>query len=985
MAPYGPQPKSTTTATSQSNRNITESVLGCQVEAPENGAHGIQVTDEEGEVTTLPGVLGRYQRGAGIVYLLPTPWGEPYHADAVELSRGEAWEKVGEHEAARWAKGSPLRTIWYTVADSWPLTPPSPRITEGRPPLAPTLAPLTEDEDAAREAWADMAHRLTPTGRMVVGLALTSPWIEPAGATASVLSLWGEAGEGKSLLARICAALYGAPDSAGLFGTFNSSGQGLTSHAQDLAHLPIILDEVQSATGDVETQMRALVSGAERKRSNKAGSSVRSSARWGGLVITTSNEPSALEHEMFDRRLLEVQVSDLWEGVPPTSDWNERAAWWRTVADELKTMSGWPWVAMTRQFTPGMESAEGVCDAARTIPMPGTGNLGQLGTLACVGTAWLAEWSGEPLWNTDVWDAAATVIAARAEQQHDPARDAARAIIEDFASQPASYLPNGDRDLRGFVNTEVAQQVCGINHEDPAECEWLSLYSSLIRDITGMPIERLAKTTFKRAMYAPERGRHTHKARAREGLPRTRVITTCLGALEEMAEPVAPAERPAEAPEVPTLAFPEPEPSPFDVQVAAASAGTVTVPVSPAQKPSEDSDKHTPTEEEQIPELRDRLFDWTDSEDVDAVLDDAADAGVTDMVVPHSWPITTATRWAPAGNIPWNAEKGSARIVRDDGAGIRCWAWGNTRASSEEFYTALTTFIETTGHARFTSIPTLGQTIVLQYGSGWDGGKKKRRPMFQVDGRKDPIYKQIKEQWNTEGVATIKQWGDRKRTDVTSYDRNKAYLSSVSQARIAPLFDGENFSHYDADAPVDHKQFAGQYKIVVPDWDSPLPPPHGNHRAGDELWVSAEIMRLYADLDMDVEIVEAWLAPASEAKNVPGIGHLAREVKKWLTEFDDPTRMIPKTMYQSLAGSMRSQHFGEGRQRRTRIYRPDWSAAIEQNSWCNMLRNIYAAYDADPRFVPVYCDVDAVKYPDDLPEPPTFKIGDGLGQYKVEG
>lgn len=965
MASYGPHVNDSSMSTDghkpqpalSGDKSLYGSVADCHYVAPERGAQGIQVTTGEGETITLPGILGRYQRGAGIVYLLPTPWGEPYHADAVELARGEAWERVGEHAAALWSKSSVYRTIWHEVATAWPLTAPSPRITEGRPPLAPPLAPLTEDEDTARDLWASMAHRLTPTGRMVVGLALTSPWIEPAGATSSVLALWGEAGEGKSLLARLCAALYGTSGPGGLFGTFNSSGQGLTSHAQDLAHLPIILDEVQSATGDVEAQMRALVSGAERKRSSKAGSSVRSAARWGGLVITTSNEPSSLQHEMFDRRLLEVQVCDLWTGVPDVSDWNGRTAWWRTVADALTYMAGWPWHALTRQFVPGTASATGVCDAARTIPMPGTGNLGQLGTLACVGTQWLAEWTGEPTWNGGVWDASAAVIAERAEHQHDPARDAARAILDDYVTNPGAYTRGSDREVRGFLSSAGDLTcVCGVNHDDE-ECLWLNVYASAVREVMDMPLARLGRTKFRRAMHTPEGASHlTRKVRQSDGT-RTRVATVCLGALADLAEPTAPAQRPEHAPEVPVLDFPEPEPSPFDVQVAAMpTAGTVSVQV------TEHNARSAADEEDEENEDRERrVFGHTDQDhDEDSTLDHAREQGLTDLVVPRKWRPQRCEKWDTHN---WSG-RSSGRLHAPDGHAIRVWRVPTSRVSPEEYEKAQVIFRETTG-LNFRSEPTLAHRLLL------NADVQGKTPLWQLPAEQADL-------WVSSDVLHARQWGDRDDHAVTQYDRNKSYLGALTQANLAPLFYGEKFEQYGADAPVS-RSLAGMYQIEIPTWTSPLPAPHANAEAGEVLWTTAEIMRLYAETGTEVRVIGAHLAPVHR---IAAMEKLVVRCKNWLAEMDGPERVIPKVLYQSVASSLTSESF---RARRSRIYRPDWGNAIADNSWANVLRRAYKVYQADERFVPVRVNVDALYYPDSLPTPPELPIGDGLGQFKIEG
>ena len=914
---------------------------GYKYVAPDRGATGITVyppaeNGERPEAVTLPGIAGRYQRGAGLVYRLPTSWGEYYPADAVEVEKGEAWTRIGEDEAAQWSKKSPYRKIWQMVAAQWPIEGPSPRVTEGVPPLAPDLAPLMDSQPTAREAWAMLAERLTPTGRAVVGLALTSPWIDRIGATSSVVSLWGEAGEGKSLLARVCAALYGDPeDGETLFGTFNSSGQGLTAHAQDLSYYPVIVDEAQSATADVEPQLIALAMGAQRKRSSRSGAAVKSPARWGGLVIVTGNAPLGLRHEMFSRRLIEVQVSELWDGAPDKNDWDARAAWWADIAQLLPIMAGWPWKDFSSQFEPGQPSAKLIAQQIHSIPMPGAGNLGFLGRLAVFGCEWLSTWTNAD-WSTGVWEAMAQVIADSAENAFDPARDAARQIIESFVTQPGAWTPAIDsRDTYGY-RAEDLSSPCGITHE--GHCEWTNIFS--FPRIVDVPLARLGRTPFRRALYTPEKNRLTRKVR--QANARVRAVTACLGGLAELAEPTLPASLPEQPPESPQL------------EIVSNIADAPTAQQVPEQC---QSNMDTPEEENQ---KRVRVFGHTEDNDVDRALDWAVSSGYTDIVVPQGWIIQHSGRWDARD---WFGQ-GSGQMYREDGETVRVWPIPHGRTTPAEYAEALVTFREGTD-LDFITVPTLGHKLVMDHESG-----------------KDPRWKLPEEQaelWTPDQILHPRQWGNRDNTAVTQYDRNRSYLGAITQANVAPLYYGEDFEHYGADAPVD-RSLGGMYRIEVPNWNSPLPAPHATAEAGDEFWTTPEIMRLYQEQGVSPRIIEAWLAPA---RKIPHLHALAEQCKNWLADYaDSPARMIPKAIYQSIAGSMTSEHF---RGRQYRVYRPDWGNAIADNSWANVVRRVYKIHAADQRFIPTRVNVDAIYYPSDLPTPPGMPLGDGLGQFKIEG
>lgn len=964
--------------------------------AHDGGRAGITVwpADDPRKRTCIPGVAGRFQKGDGVVYILPTEWQEPYYATAEEVNRGIAFAKIGEHAAADWHKNHPHRLIWQKVASSWPITSPSPRVTEGLPPLAPLFHPSQDDEETAQACWGAMADRLTPTGRWIVGLVLMSPWIDRAGATSSVLSLWGEAGEGKSLLAQVCSALFGvhdeSPSRGGLFQTFDSSPQGIKAQAQDLSYYPMILDEVQAATGDVESQLRALVMGADRSRANRSGSAVASAARWGGLVLVTGNEPLDLVHEMFTRRLIEVQVCDLWADVPPAEQWQERAAYWQDIAQkQLPVMEGWPWYVLTKSYLPGSMNAQQIISAVHQVQIPGPGNLGMLGQIASVGAQWLAEWTGSSTWTDGVWQAGANLITERLAAAPNPARDAATQIIDDMATNPGAWNESTEYDAHGVLADDVQGQVCGCNHD--GQCVWYNIYAKALRDIVDVPLRRLGRTRFRHALYTTGSRDLTRPVRRGLNGARPRVATVCIEALVEIATPIQPAHEQQEARSIPQMPepleidfFPEGDPDPFQ--------NPHTVGDTPI---TDEEEFHIEATDDGEEDPNERVFLWTVGTDIDAELDSAIDKDATDLVVPTGWPVKTATRW-DLGD--WTATGASRRVTRPDGRGLRVWSWSNGNVAPEDYCTALREFHRETGY-NFNSPNTLSHSVAVRFGRGYDGNKQRRDAMMQLTGRatmksgseKHAHMIDIADTWEDEGLASIRYWGERKPTvPVVSYDRNKAYLPSISNARIAPFFHGEpSYQHYGADAPVDKTKYAGMYKIVVPEWNSPLPPPHGSKQPGDIIWVSTEIMDLYQQIErdyphmaVDVTIVEAWLGVSHQGKNVPQLEHLTTVVTRLLDKFDNPTRMIPKQMYSGFAGSISSPLF---RRAPRRIYRPDWAAAIEQNAWCNVLRNVYTAYEIDNRYIPVNLTVDAVKYPADLPTPPGFKIGTGLGQYKIEG
>lgn len=926
--------------TGSNSETLTGAIGDLTYSAPERGRWGITVTDKDDKTTILPGVAGRYERGSGLIYRVPSD--DDQHVireiPASDVTDVKAW--------TRWGWTKPDRdhmTVWLTVARSWPLISMSPTVLQGLPPLAPTLAPVTEDVDASRAAWAELAHYLTPTGRLVLGMALTSPWMEQAGTPPVVVHIHGEAGQGKTIMLHLAAALFG--ESRALVDTFDGTSNGISSAAQSRSYLPMMLDEVQSSTGSIEATLRALVMGASRQRADRSGSAVSHPGRWHGLALTSGNDPLDLSHEMFSRRMLEIESSDLWQNVP---DGLDRTDWWAERWASLKVLAGWPWEELQADFTPGTDAAEGVPSFAASLPLPGEGSLGLALRLAYAGCVWLADWTETEDWEAGALDAAAALILQRKEDAPDPVRDTARAILESHASQPGRWtVGDEDRaamDALGFMDKNVSAS-CRVAHE--GRCSWLSIFSRSVADLAAASTQRLARTTFTRAVHAPVGGHLTRKSRPVTGGTQARVLTVCLDALEILAD------------------FPdESEPAHTTTtnsrpRLSGRGAGTDRT----KGRPSKGRARGRKPERDWTSERTQRVVvDAVDPSDITASLNAAADAGATDVVGDHrQWIIQRAQGWTST----WTAQGMSGMATRDsDGRTIRVWNGGSgvDAAALAEFYPVAPFPLVTPGSLvqKMLTSDEQGRTARLQL------------PDEQAD------------LWTPDAVLHPVAYGDRataKDSGATQWDRNKSHLPALTQSHMAPLFYGEAFEHYGADAPVD-KALGGMYRIEVPAWSSDMPAPHGTYEAGTEGWVSPEIMRLYRDLGMaQPRVIEAWLAPVHR---VPAVEHLADQIKTWLTEFDGrPGRAFPKLMYQATAGTITSEH---NRGKHGRVFRPDWGQAIRDNSWANVLRRAYKVHAADARYIPMHVNVDALYYPPELGEetPPELPMGTGHGMFKRE-
>lgn len=893
-------------------------------------------------VCILPPLLSTYQRGGGLIYRFLAPWGKPHSADALDLSRGDVWARLAypvpkyAREAATFAVQQVGRTMEPVAV--------SPAVDEGAPPLAPELVPATEDPEQGRASWAWLAGRLAPAGRLTIGAAGAAPFVEAAGAATSIWSLTGERGAGKSVIGRLCAALYGdTKPGRGLFRSFNSAAQGLSAWLHGLSYFPCVLDEVQAATGDVTQQMISFVMGAQRSRATRTGDAADNDGRWSGVAVVTGNNPlrPVLTHEMFDRRLIEVDADRLWQDRPANP--TERHEWWATIARGLPAMQGWPWQAFTQTYAPGPDALAFVSDRIERVPvLPGEGSVSTLLRAAYAYCEWLAEWTGNPEWTEGVWDECRRLALEVSEAAADPARDAGRAVVEHRVTR--SGWADDDRERVAYPAKHHTGS-CEVQHED--ECEWWDLPSSTFPDVVPIAQARLSSSAFRLACHASRtHGRLTRSERI-EGRAKVEVYRLCLPACSALGWP-----------ETGDDEAPEPSPAPVAPEQLHLPEPTDTPTPAPAPEPVA-----APTDSPAQAQAERPVYGHVTTDDVEAGLASAAASGVTDLSVPQSWSpaLVEAAGWDTHG---WQGLGEAAARVTRNGTTLRVRRADDPPASSA----VLADWLDLTGRPVETSVARLGVTLLREHGASANGHTP--RWMLPDD---------VAALWPGAEVAQTRTWGKPSPGDA-KWDRNLSYLPAFTQARLAPLWHGETFERYDADAaPEPSGKVSGMWRIVVPDWPWPdLPSPVATIDAGREVWVTTERMRLYHARGIRPQVIEAVLAPAHK---IAAMEDWSAQVKTWLADAGDrPARSVAKGLYQTLAGRIGAQ-WAQGK--RYDVYRPDWAWHIIDNSWTSTLRRVYQVHE-QTGLAPTSVYVDAVSYPGDEP-PEGLPVGTGLGQFKYEG
>lgn len=275
------------------------------------------------------------------------------------------------------------------------------------------------------------------------------------------------------------------------------------------------------------------------------------------------------------------------------------------------------------------------------------------------------------------------------------------------------------------------------------------------------------------------------------------------------------------------------------------------------------------------------------------------------------------------------------------------------------------------------------------------------RSLIESTATRTPRWFGTVDRWPACELATA--W-DRPPTDdetdrrATSFDAVKNYLGAYGSALVA--VDDLSWSG-DPDLS---GSWAGMARITVPTWPYPLvPPPVAGARPGDLVWVTAAVVRLYAELDIEVAVHEAWTAPAVQLQGLRAFQSNLRDALDGLEAGDTDAKGKPtdpdaaalwagmKALYRTCHGKLRDP-------RQRRLVRPDWGYAIRDQAWTATLRKVYraarllplprgAGWAPIPRY-PIRVDVDEIVYLTDPAAgeqiPAGLVLGRALGEFRVK-
>lgn len=160
------------------------------------------------------------------------------------------------------------------------------------------------------EEWKEVvgAIRRYPIARMILAAGFAAPLIDKLDQRNIIVHIWGTSMGGKTAVQKAVASIWGHPENA-MF-SFNTTNVGLEYRATFLRHLPVVIDERQSAgtrQGFLDGLVYMFGEGSGRVRGNKNGGT-REVGEWNTLAITSGEHPISMEQSAagVKTRLLEV-------------------------------------------------------------------------------------------------------------------------------------------------------------------------------------------------------------------------------------------------------------------------------------------------------------------------------------------------------------------------------------------------------------------------------------------------------------------------------------------------------------------------------------------------------------------------------------------------------------------------------------------------------------------------------------------------------
>jgi hypothetical protein len=299
---------------------------------------------------------------------------------------------------------------------------------------------LTPDEQAAREAWGEIAAMAirAPKLALTLGASLGAAFVSPLGLQPFLFYLVGRAQHGKSTALQAAAAVWGEP--ASVVDIWNMSGQAPLQYFAELACVPAFLDERGSgglSPEKTQALILSLTEGAKRRMGTKTGKAT-STGGWRSGLFATGNASilGQITDEAIAARVLEI----------PAPITGSAADARRLKSELLPAAAGWVqhWQRHAGMHITGF--ADAITDALADLDLPDGGVARTLGghyALALAGTARLEELLGVPGLRAAALTGAREILqwalAELDERGIAPAERVYHAATQAWAARPAAY------------------------------------------------------------------------------------------------------------------------------------------------------------------------------------------------------------------------------------------------------------------------------------------------------------------------------------------------------------------------------------------------------------------------------------------------------------------------------------------------------------------------------------------------------------------
>ena len=149
----------------------------------------------------------------------------------------------------------------------------------------------------AKETWAKILRLAAKSPRLslVLGAAAIAPYVAALDRQSHIVSLYGDAGNGKTVTMRAAGAIWGTTPKKGnsVVRPWNSTGNGVTRFLGQLGVLPGFFDESGQANASSPREWGKLIydvcEGAQRMGAEMRGLGVRITMPWHGILISAGN------------------------------------------------------------------------------------------------------------------------------------------------------------------------------------------------------------------------------------------------------------------------------------------------------------------------------------------------------------------------------------------------------------------------------------------------------------------------------------------------------------------------------------------------------------------------------------------------------------------------------------------------------------------------------------------------------------------------